>query len=121
MASTISCLYHQHKLYFQRYSLCCYFCLHHHHHHHLLLYPQLFGLACLIVGIVFKVGWDDVREAFVNAASDVDVDLQAAGDILGYAGIVFGSFIIVVSLLGCIGACCRVRLLLVLVSSKLMI
>lgn len=81
----------------------------------------LFGLASLIVGIVFKVGWDDVRDAFIDLADDVDVDLRSAGDVLGYGGIIFGSFIIVVSLLGCIGACCKVRVLLALYAIILLI
>ncbi|BFZ13658.1 hypothetical protein BsWGS_16697 [Bradybaena similaris] len=72
----------------------------------------MFGIAALVVGIVFKVAWTDVREAFINVADEVDFDLQSAGDILGYSGIIIGSFIIVVSLLGCIGACCEVKLLL---------
>lgn len=81
----------------------------------------IFGLAALIVGIVFKVGWDDVRDAFINLSDDADFDLQSAGDILGYSGIIFGSFIVVVSLLGCIGACCKLRVLLVLYAIILII
>ncbi|CAG5120905.1 unnamed protein product [Candidula unifasciata] len=76
----------------------------------------IFGIAALAVGIVFKLGWNDVREAFIDVSDKVEFDLQSAGDILGYTGIIIGAFIIIVSLLGCIGACCTLRILLGLYS-----
>ncbi|RUS72318.1 hypothetical protein EGW08_019926, partial [Elysia chlorotica] len=79
---------------------------------------QLFGLASLVVGIIFKLGWDEVRDAFVDNSDQVDVNLQQAGDTVAYGAIVFGCFIIVISLAGCIGACCQVKCLLVVVSPR---
>ncbi|KAK3787182.1 hypothetical protein RRG08_009392 [Elysia crispata] len=76
------------------------------------LRPQIFGLATLIAGIIFKLGWDEVREAFVDNSEKVDLNLQYAGDTVAYSAIIFGSFIVMVSLAGCIGACCRVKCLL---------
>ncbi|XP_005097791.2 CD82 antigen [Aplysia californica] len=75
---------------------------------------MIFGLAVLIVGIIFKVGWDEVRDAFVDNSDKVDFNLQNAGDTIGIAAIVFGCFMILLSIMGCIGGCCRVRVLLVI-------
>jgi len=75
---------------------------------------MIFGLAILIVGIVFKVDtWDKVRDAFVDNSDKVDINLQDAGDTLGLSCIVFGSFMVLLSLMGCVGGCCRVKFLLV--------
>ncbi|XP_059143719.1 23 kDa integral membrane protein-like [Physella acuta] len=71
---------------------------------------MIFGLAALVAGIVFKVGWEDVRDVF--DLPDIGGDIQLAGDALAYGAIVFGAFILVLALLGCIGACCKVRVLL---------
>lgn len=73
----------------------------------------VFGLAALIVGIIFKIGWDEVRHAFGDHSENVDINLQEAGDAISTSAIVFGAFIVVLSLAGCIGACCRVKCLLV--------
>jgi len=75
---------------------------------------MIFGLAILIVGIVFKVDtWDKVRDAFVDNSDKVDINLQDAGDTLGLSCIIFGSFMVLLSLMGCVGGCCRVKFLLV--------
>ena len=74
---------------------------------------QIFGLAVLVLGILFKLGWDEVRKAFKDGESD---NLQQAGDTVAMGAIIFGAFILVISLVGCIGACGRVKCLLVLVS-----
>ncbi|GFS18935.1 tetraspanin [Elysia marginata] len=73
---------------------------------------KIFGLAALIVGVLFKIGWDEVRHAFADNSEKVDINLQYAGDTLAYSAIVFGSFIVIVSLAGCVGACWRVKCLL---------
>jgi len=68
-----------------------------------------FGAAILAVGIVFKTSFDDLKDAFVE---NDDVDLKGSGNTVGIVLIALGSFITFVSLCGCLGACCRVKLFL---------
>jgi len=68
-----------------------------------------FGAAILAVGIVFKTSFDDLKDAFVE---NDDVDLKGSGNTVGIVLISLGSFITFVSLCGCLGACCRVKLFL---------
>lgn len=82
---------------------------------------MIFGLAFLVIGIVFRLDWTDIREAFVDEGGKHDFNLQEAGDTAAYAAIVFGCFIILVSLLGCVGACCRVKLLLIVYAVIVMV
>jgi hypothetical protein len=70
---------------------------------------------------VFEVGWDDVRDAFVDESDKVDFNLQYAGDTVGISAIVFGTFMTLLSAMGCIGGCCRVRFLLAIYAIIVMI
>lgn len=82
---------------------------------------MIFGLAILITGVIFKTGWDDVRDAFVDKSETVDINLQSAGDTLGMSCIIFGAFMFVLSIMGCIGGCCKVKFLLVVYAIVVMI
>ncbi|XP_055865827.1 tetraspanin-3-like isoform X1 [Biomphalaria glabrata] len=74
----------------------------------------LFGLAALVAGIVFKVGgaWSTVSD-FLKIA-DENSEIKNAGEALALGAIIFGSIIVVIAITGCIGACCKVKCLLVL-------
>jgi len=66
----------------------------------------LFGLAVLIAGILFKTRWDVIKDAFEKES---DLTLKENGSTLGIAAIVFGAFMLIIALLGLIGACCNVK------------
>ncbi|KAK0054324.1 tetraspanin-9 [Biomphalaria pfeifferi] len=74
----------------------------------------LFGLAALVAGIVFKVGgaWSKVSD-FLKIA-DENSEIKNAGEALALGAIIFGAIIVVIAITGCIGACCKVKCLLVL-------
>ncbi|XP_041372961.1 CD63 antigen-like isoform X2 [Gigantopelta aegis] len=82
---------------------------------------MIFGIACLAGGIVLKLGFDVIKEALVAKGSDIDFNLKYAGETLGIGMIAFGVFILLVSFLGCAGACCRVRCLLVVYAIIVMV
>ncbi|KAK6963426.1 23 kDa integral membrane protein [Biomphalaria glabrata] len=74
----------------------------------------LFGLAALVAGIVFKVSgaWNTVSD-FLKIADDSS-EIKNAGEALALGAIIFGAIIVVIAITGCIGACCKVKCLLVL-------
>ncbi|ESO93927.1 hypothetical protein LOTGIDRAFT_228639 [Lottia gigantea] len=75
---------------------------------------QLIGLSILVVGIVFKVNFDPIKDALVNESGSSDFNLDQAGSTLGIGLIILGVIIILVALLGCSGACCKSKVLLVI-------
>ncbi|XP_046344168.1 tetraspanin-9-like [Haliotis rufescens] len=72
----------------------------------------IFGLAILIAGIVFKVGFDVFKDALVETSGNIDFNLKYAGETFGLVVIVFGCLIILIAGLGCLGACCQWRVML---------
>jgi len=66
----------------------------------------LFGAAVLIIGIVFKTSWDEFKDAFEK---DNDTTLGEDGETLGVVCIAFGAVMLLIALLGLIGACCNVK------------
>ncbi|XP_046577387.1 CD82 antigen-like isoform X1 [Haliotis rubra] len=73
---------------------------------------MIFGLAILIAGIVFKVGFDEFKDALVDNGDKVDFNLKYAGETFGLIVIAFGCVILLIAGLGCLGACCQWRVLL---------
>ncbi|XP_067679921.1 tetraspanin-18B-like [Haliotis asinina] len=73
---------------------------------------MIFGLAILIAGIVFKVGFDEIKDALVDNGDKVDFNLKYAGETFGLIVIAFGCVILLIAGLGCLGACCQWRVLL---------
>lgn len=82
---------------------------------------MLFGLAILIVGVVFKLDWDVIRDAFADESQKVDINLQEAGDYLGHACIIFGAAIFVLAFIGWCGGKYQIKLLLIIYSIVVLI
>ncbi|KAK6173884.1 hypothetical protein SNE40_017262 [Patella caerulea] len=82
---------------------------------------MIIGLAVLIMGIVFKVNFEPIKDAFVEQSDKTDFNLEAAGSTLALGLIILGVFIVLVALLGCSGACCKSKILLVVYAIIVMI
>ena len=74
---------------------------------------QFFGAAVLGVGIWILVD-EDVQAYFEILDTAVDSNL---GEIIAYICIGFGSFLLIVCLFGCLGACCKNTCMLTTVSN----
>ena len=80
---------------------------------------QLFGLGLLIPGILVVVNEDAINSEVLPALQSISVGATNMGDLakgLSITLIVFGSFVLVLSFLGACGACCELKLFLVIVS-----
>ncbi|KAL5020161.1 hypothetical protein ScPMuIL_003053 [Solemya velum] len=79
----------------------------------------LLGLGFVIAGAVFKFGTDLVKDEVSRVLDDIPTDIVdnvSLGSILNSLAIVFmavGAIMLLVGLLGCCGACCKARPLLV--------
>jgi hypothetical protein len=75
-----------------------------------------------IAGLVFRFGTDLLDDKIKEALKELPVDVAGGADIyqmvssLSLLLIIVGFFIFIVGALGCCGACCSNRVLLVLVS-----
>lgn len=87
----------------------------------------LFGLAIAIAGLVFKFGGDllksDIKKVFENVKIDIvgGVDLYQLVNSLATVFIVLGFIIVLIGFLGCFGACCQWRWMLVVYAILVMI
>lgn len=87
----------------------------------------LFGLAIAIAGLVFKFGGDllksDIQKVFENVKLDVvgGVDLYNLVNNLSTVFIVLGFIIFFIGFLGCFGACCQWRWMLVVYAILVML
>ena len=99
----------------------------------LIFFHQLIGLVLFIASCIVRWGTDIVDEyfqdaynAFVKAIKEsggsADISNLNISDLLGDATIAFiviGLFFFLLGIIGCIGACCKVRCLLIVVSNAL--
>lgn len=75
----------------------------------------LCGIAFLILGIIFRWGSDELRKETETALSEVQVSGYSAYDLFSSTAILFvitGAVIILIALLGFVGACCTARIAL---------
>lgn len=80
---------------------------------------QLLGLGLLIPGILVVLNEDVINDDVLPALKSVSFGVTNLGDMakgLSITLIVLGSFVLVLSLIGAIGACCKIRCLLIIVS-----
>ncbi|KAL5019709.1 hypothetical protein ScPMuIL_002601 [Solemya velum] len=79
----------------------------------------ILGLACVVVGAIFKFGTNLAKEEVQKVLGEIstsvlgDLDMDGVLSSLAIVFLVLGIFILVVGLGGCIGACCELRPLLV--------
>ena len=99
----------------------------------MMMYFQLIGLVLFIASCIVRWGTDIVDEYFQDAYSAFVKALRESGgsadisnldisDLLGDATIAFiviGLFFFLLGIAGCIGACCKVRCLLIVVCTTL--
>ncbi|CAG2237799.1 TSPAN18 [Mytilus edulis] len=82
----------------------------------------LLGLGLLIPGILVVLNEDVINDDVLPALKSVSFGVTNLGDMakgLSITLIVLGSFVLVLSLIGAIGACCKIRCLLIIIESKL--
>lgn len=83
---------------------------------------QLLGLALLVVGCLLKFNADFVTSKASDLLTeirldDLNIDLSSVLNSIALIFIIAGAFILLVGFLGCAGACCKFRPLLVIVST----
>lgn len=81
---------------------------------------QLMGLGLFIPGIVLQTNIDFVSDEIKPVLDQVSVTGIALGDVvknLGIGFIIVGVFVFLVAVLGLMGACCKSKCLLTIVSS----
>ncbi|XP_076112152.1 uncharacterized protein LOC143080288 isoform X2 [Mytilus galloprovincialis] len=77
----------------------------------------LLGLGLLIPGILVVLNEDVINDDVLPALKSVSFGVTNLGDMakgLSITLIVLGSFVLVLSLIGAIGACCKIRCLLII-------